>query len=255
MKEPGQLARQVEEHPRLPAATCERVSGYGVMGLPFHSGHVLGLRRWTASSVGQPFTSIWHRNPQGRWTFYESVPADIACSRYFGASVEQIRVGPIRLDWQGDRRLRIRTVDADHVDWSVELESTPVTRAMSLVGSALPAAAWRSRPVLSVMGAVAGRALRVGTVKLTGATSNRQRFDANPLRIWRVTHSYAVVDGEELGPPGPLAEQAHLSDFYIPQRGVFAVGRVFVTPVAASATQAAELSDATSVRLSRSGAR
>jgi hypothetical protein len=29
---------------------------------------------------------------------------------------------------------------------------------------------------------------------------------------------------------GPLAEQAHLSDFYIPQRGIFAVGRVFVTP-------------------------
>jgi hypothetical protein len=239
MKEPGQLARHVEEHPRLPAATCERVSGYGVMGLPFRSGHVLALRRWTASSVGEPFTSIWHRDPRGCWTFYESVPAEIACSRYFGAGVERVRVGPIRLEWQGDRRLRIRTVDADGVDWTVELGSTPVTRAMSLVGSALPAAAWRSRTVLSTMGAIAGRALRAGTVKLAGATSNGQRFDANPCRIWRVTHSHAVVDGEELGPAGPLTQQAHLSDFYIPQRGVFAVGRVFVTPVAAPATQAA----------------
>jgi hypothetical protein len=43
VKEPGELARQVEEHPQLPPANCERASGYGVMGLPFCSGHVLGL--------------------------------------------------------------------------------------------------------------------------------------------------------------------------------------------------------------------
>ncbi len=102
---------------------------------------------------------------------------------------------------------------------------------MSVVGSALPLAAWRSRPVLAAMGHLAGSLLRVGRVKLTGMTSNRQRFDANPLRIWYVTDSHAVVEGSELGPIGPLAEQAHLGDFYIPQRGIFARGRVFVTPI------------------------
>jgi hypothetical protein len=35
------------------------------MGLPFASGHILGLRRWTASSVGDRFTSIWQRDPTG----------------------------------------------------------------------------------------------------------------------------------------------------------------------------------------------
>jgi hypothetical protein len=232
VREPGELARQVEEHPQLPPATCERVSGYGVMGLPFRSGHVLGLRRWTASSVGEAFTSIWHRDPSGRWTFYESVPSEIACTRYFGAEVERVQVGPIALDWEGDRRLHIRTVDSPAVDWRIELASTPATRLMSLVGPALPLAAWRSRPVLSAMGRVAGWALGVGTVKLTGMTSNGQPFDANPLRIWYVTDSHAVVEGRELGPTGPLSEQAHLRDFYIPQRGIFAIGRVFVTPVA-----------------------
>jgi hypothetical protein len=44
----------------LPLGDCERVSGYRVMGLPFASGHVIELRRWTASSVGDKFTSIWH---------------------------------------------------------------------------------------------------------------------------------------------------------------------------------------------------
>jgi hypothetical protein len=214
MSEPAEFALHVEKNPHLPAAACERVSGYGVMGLPFRSGHVLGLRRWTASSVGEGFTSIWHRDPDGRWTFYETVRSEIACTRYFGGEVERVQVGPIALDWQDQRRLRIHTLDGT-VDWTIEMGSTPITRMMSVVGSALPLAAWRSRAVLSTMGRLAGWSLGVGTVKLTGATSNGQQFDANPLRIWYVTDSHAVVEGQELGPIGPLAEQAHLTDFYI----------------------------------------
>lgn len=44
-----------------------------------------------------------------------------------------------------------------------------------------------------------------------------------------VTASRAVVEGANLGPPGPLAEQARMADFYFPQRGILAVGRVCVT--------------------------
>lgn len=106
------------------------------------------------------------------------------------------------------------------------------SRAMSAMGSVIPLAAWRSGLVLRAMGAVAGRVLGVGKVQLTGTTSNRQHFDANPLRIWYVIDSHAVVEGENLGPVGPLAEQAHMADFYFPQRGIFAVGRVFVSPLA-----------------------
>jgi hypothetical protein len=229
MRQPAFFARQLEEKPKLPEGTCERVSGYGVMGLPFQSGHVLGLRRWTASSVGEGFTSIWHRDPMGRWTFHESAPSEIACTRYFGAGVERRCLGAIGLEWESPRRLRIRTADGA-VDWTVEIGSTPITRLMSAMGSALPTAAWRWPPVLGAMGRVAGWALGVGTVRLTGLTSNGQHFDANPLRVWYVTGSHAVVEGRELGPIGPLAEQAHMADFYFPQRGIFAVGRVFVTP-------------------------
>jgi hypothetical protein len=71
-------------------------------------------------------------------------------------------------------------------------------------------------------------------------TSNGQPFDANPLRIWFVTSSHAVVEGQQLGSPGALAEQAHLRDFYIPQRGIFAIGRFFATRVP-SEVPAAEL--------------
>jgi len=229
MREPADLARRAEEDPRLPPGSCERVAGYGVMGLPFRSGHMLGLRRWTASSVGAGFTSIWHRDPEGRWTFYESVRCDVACSRYFGAEVERQVVGPIEVEWLGARRLHVHT-DSGAVDWTVEVTATPVTRLLSAIGSALPLAVWRSGPVLNAMGHLAGWALGVGKVRLTGITSNGQHFDANPLRLWFVTDSHAVVEGLDLGPVGPLDEQAHMADFYFPQRGIFALGRVFITP-------------------------
>jgi len=45
MKSPAQFAQAVEERPALPPGDSERVSGYGVMGLPFAFGHVLGLVR------------------------------------------------------------------------------------------------------------------------------------------------------------------------------------------------------------------
>lgn len=106
MAAPAIFARKVEENPVLPPGDCERVSGYGVMGLPFRSGHVPGLRRWTASSVGERFTSIWHRNPEGSWTFYESVDCDVACSRYFGFDVERAKVVPINADWDGPGTFR-----------------------------------------------------------------------------------------------------------------------------------------------------
>jgi hypothetical protein len=151
MREPAYFARQREEQPELPEGACERVSGYGVMGLPFQSGHVLGLRRWTASSVGEGFTSIWHRNLEGRWTFYESAQCEVACTRYLGAAVERVRLGPIRLEWETPHRLRIRTAD-DVVDWTVEIGATPITRMMSAVGSVIPTAAWRWSPVLERWG-------------------------------------------------------------------------------------------------------
>jgi hypothetical protein len=113
----------------------------------------------------------------------------------------------------------------------MELKSTAVTRVMSAVGSLMPLAAWRSAPVLKTVGAVAGQMLGVGRVRLTGTTSNGQHFDANPLRIWYVTASRAVVGGEDLGNIGALTEQAHMADFYFPQRGIFALGRVFITPL------------------------
>lgn len=234
---PRDYAERAEANPRLPDGPEERVSGYGLMGIPFSSGHVLGLRRWTASSVGEPFTSIWHRDPAGRWVFYESARCDVACSRWFGGGVEESRPADISLTWAAADRLRVQTSDQT-IDWSITLAPSPVTHMMNGMGAMLPAAGWKSPRVLSLMGRVATATLGAGQIALTGTSSSGFPFLANPWHIWRVAESSATVGGESVGAPAPLAEQARLGDFWIPQRGIFAMGRVYMGVPSAPRTSA-----------------
>jgi len=232
MREPAAIVADLERELQLPPGSEERFSGYGVMGLPFRSGHVLGLRRFPASSIGPGYRSVWHRDPHGRWTFYQDQPAELACTRYFGSAVDDVREGPIGTEWTGPRTLRVRAGDGD-LEWTLDLGSTPVTRLFNRAGAALPARAWRSPLVLTGMSRVAGTALRAGRVRLTGLTPNGQQFAADPLIMWVATASQATVGGVDLGEIGPAPEQAHLRDCAIPQRGVFVVGRAMFTDPAA----------------------
>jgi hypothetical protein len=226
LREPAAIVQDLERRADVPPGSEDRFFGYGVMGLPFRSGHVLGLRRFPASSIGPGYRSVWHRDPDGRWTFYQDQPDDLACTRYFAAEVDEVRRGSIDIDWTGPRRFEVRTGDGD-LEWMVEVGSTPVTQVLNRLGPLLPFRAWRSRAVLSAMSRVAGLALRAGRVRLTGSAPNGQRFVANPLAIWVAAGSRATVGGVDLGEMGPAPEQAYLRDFAVPQRGVFVVGRVF----------------------------
>lgn len=75
MRDPREVVAEIEAHPSLPEGSEERFAGYGVMGLPFSSGHLLVLRRFPASSVGPGYRSVWHRDPDRRWTFFQDVPS------------------------------------------------------------------------------------------------------------------------------------------------------------------------------------
>jgi len=46
--------------------------------------------------------------------------------------------------------------------------------------------------------------------------------------IWSIPRRHAIVRGEDIGGMGPLAVQARLGDWWIPQRGIFAIGRAFL---------------------------
>jgi hypothetical protein len=95
------------------------------------------------------------------------------------------------------------------------------------VAGILPNRMWTARPVLSLLGRVAGTALNAGRVGLAGEAPNGQVFIANPLRVWLVADAAASLRGIDFGPTGKLDEQAALGDFWIPQRGTFAIGRAY----------------------------
>ena len=58
----------------LPVGDDERVVGFGVMGLPFASGHYLAFRDFPSTSFSPGYLSVWHRTPDGVWTFYATTP-------------------------------------------------------------------------------------------------------------------------------------------------------------------------------------
>jgi hypothetical protein len=228
MNAPRDLAAAIEACPRLPAGSGERFAGYGVMGLPFGSGHILALRRFPASSLGPGYRSVWHRDPQGRWTFFQDVASAYGCSRYFGPAIAQVTAARIDIDWDDPTRFSVTVTDAPRrLHWSVALTTSAITRAMSTIGSHLPEAAWRQRWFLAGMGAAAGPMLRAGKVSLVGRAPNGQQFFANPVSVWLVAESQATLDGISLGPVGPAPVPGRMADFRIPQRGVFAIGRAF----------------------------
>lgn len=226
---PRALAETAERRRRLPPEEGEVSSGYGVLGLPFQSGHVLAFRRVVAASVGPPSVSVWHRDPRGFWTFYVNVDPWKSCARYFGAAVDDVVVTEIRLAWTGPNTLSL-SIPSQRMHWGLRIWKTPLTRGLNGALRLLPSAAWRSRPGLRLLGPVAGRILGVGGLELAGRMPNGQRYRMRPGSVWRVEGSAAVVGGTELGRTGPLAEQPRLGTFPVANGGLFAFGSAVHEP-------------------------
>ncbi|MGW5387534.1 hypothetical protein [Nocardia sp. NPDC003963] len=212
--------------PALPSgAQAERFAGYGVMGQPFVSGHYLAFRHFAASSVGPGYESVWHRNPDREWVIYSSVAPEMSCARYYGSALVSARVENISVTWTGPYALTVEV--PGELVWDIELRRSPATTAMTRLGGVMPSALWRNPAVLSAMSRIAGPALGVGRVRLHGTTPNGQWFSTNPRMLWVVDRTTARIDGIDIGPAGPLDEQTGLGDFWLPQRGMFAVGQAY----------------------------
>ncbi len=225
-KELRGLVEKLEAAPTLPPGSDERFNGYAGMGIPFTSGHILAMRRFAVTSIGPGYTSVWHRNPAGEWFFYTTAPARQSCPRYFGVMASDFVQTDVQIKWEVNNVLRI-TVPTVQLDWEVRMKLTPATRMMNFMAAMIPEVTWRNTAFLAAMGMMAGPMLGVGHVKLAGNVPNGQYFIANPRLIWAITDSHAVIAGEDLGLPGPVYPQAHLADFWIPQRGLFAVGESY----------------------------
>jgi hypothetical protein len=210
-------------HPSLPSGTDERVSGFGIMGLPFSSGHYLAFRDFPASSFSPAYRSVWHRDPDGRWTFYATTPAEQSCSRYFSSATTVPAVQcDITMSWTDPWSLAIDIPGL--FQWTLSMGSTATTRALSRIGRAMPEWAWSSPTVLAGLGRMAGPLLGTGEMRLTGNVPNGQNFRVAPRQIWAVRASQAALDGADFGAVSPLGTQSRLADFRLPQRGLCVIG-------------------------------
>ncbi|MGV8972829.1 MAG: hypothetical protein ACOH10_10950 [Rhodoglobus sp.] len=217
--QPQMFAKKAAEAPVLPPGAGERFSGYGVMGMPFASGHYLALRHFTASSIGPGYRAVWHRDPDGRWTVYADAPPEVSCARFLGAALSATSTTRIGITWTGPRSITVEIPDA--LRWQLEIEGDAATRLMSAIGALLPAQTCHATWLLRAMSVAAEPVLSAGRVRLHGVMPNGQVFGTIPRRVWGIAQSSARIHGEDLGPPGCLRVQDHLGDFMLPQRGIF----------------------------------
>jgi hypothetical protein len=219
-----QAAAAASKHLDLPSGDEERVVGFGVMGLPFANGHYLAFRDFPATSFSPAYLSVWHRTPDGVWSFYATTPGPQSCSRYFSSAtaIDPV-VCAIESTWLTPWSLLISIEGL--LDWRVDIAKTMATRVMSVIGSRVPTAAWTSRRTLKLMSHIVGPLLGVGRLRLTGNLPNGQEFCIAPKRVWAVADSSATLRGEDLGPVGPHPVQGNLADFQLPQRGICVVAQ------------------------------
>lgn len=134
----------LEREAPLPDGPGDRFSGYAIIALSFQSGHVLALRRFSASSIGPGYISVWHRDPSGFWTFYSTVSPELSCARYFGGQVERNIVTPIDITWVDSMRFRI--VVGAAIEWHVSFGTSLTTRLLNVVAGMIPERTWQSPP-------------------------------------------------------------------------------------------------------------
>jgi hypothetical protein len=218
---PRALAARFERDPRLPDGAGDRFVGYGALGLTFASGHVLALRRWTASSLGAPYASVWHRTPEGAWRFLANAPPDLACTRYTSAIAAESHHTEVAVEWTASDALRIG-VPAVGLRWSLRLRAIPATHVFATVRPWLRERWLASDHALVALGAIAGTALGAGTIRLVGRMPNGQRYRVVPHAVWEIADVSATIDGVSLDAIAVPRVAPSVGDFQIPRRPLFA---------------------------------
>jgi len=216
---PQACAEQAEHHADLPEDTAERFAGYGVLGVPFGSGHYLAFRHFPASSIGPGYHAVWLRRPDRQWTVYADAPPQLSCARYLGSALSAAVETGVTIAWDGPSAAIIRVPGV--LNWRIELATSQATNAISALARLMPGWAWRDERVLRGMGLMVRPLLRAGRLRFSGVVPNGQSFQARPLRVWAVRTASATIDGNDAGTPAPLPEQERLGDFCLPQRGLF----------------------------------
>jgi len=202
----------------------EYVKGWGVMGLPFDSGHVLALRVFPENDFS-PYRTIWHRDPEGRWSIYVDGPRlDTACPRYYGPACTHTGHTRIDVEWTGPASLRV-TMDAPRLEWTLTARETPLLRVLNAMSPRLPGWTWQSGRLVRARELLARRMLGMGDIRLSGTMPSGHVGILMPEQMYFIDVTTAVLNGEDLGQTAQVSPNPHIGQVPLPARGVLAVGQ------------------------------
>ena len=201
----------------------EYVRGWGVFGLPFDSGHVLALRVFPQGSFG-PYRTLWHRDPDGRWSIYADAPTvEHACPRYYGPACDHVGPARIEIEWTGPRTLHV-TMDEPSLDWTVTATRSPLMGLLNPLSATMPLSSWRPPALVRARERLA-RALGMGRLQMSGVMPSGHSGLLMPQRMYFVDASSAVLGGTDLGSPTRLPANPTIGGVPLPARGVLAIGQ------------------------------
>src|SRR5512139_2046013 len=112
MTSPRDAILAAEMRATLRPGSGERFNGWGVMGLSFSGGDVLATLCFPAVSIGPGYSSVWHRDPDGNWSFYSDGPPETSCTRYFGFASGDTRRCPVIHTWTAADTLHVDVPEA-----------------------------------------------------------------------------------------------------------------------------------------------
>lgn len=215
---------------RSPLPGHEHQDGWAIVAFPFDSGHVLALRVARRNDFA-PFTSVWHRTPDGAWSLYVDGPRlDTACPRYWGPAAEHVRSTDISVEWTAPDEVRVETTDPD-LRWTTRMAAGPLVRAVNAVSRNLPERVLRSGPMVRLAEALSEHLLDLGDVTLATPVPGGQNATVLTRQLFPVADGSARLDGEDLGSPATGPETPTFGEARFPARPVVWVGRAYLTIV------------------------
>lgn len=215
---------------RSPLPGREHQHWWGIIAYPFNSGHVLALRVSPENDF-TPFTSVWHRSPDGEWSIYVDGPRlDTACPRYWGAATEHVQLTDISVEWTGPQELLVEMA-APQLRWTASMDSGPTVRAANAVSRRLPESVLRSRPVVRIVERMSDHLFDLGDVTLATPVPNGQDAIALTRRLFPIADGSAQLDGDDLGKPATGSDNPTFGEARLPARPIFTIGRAYLTIV------------------------
>ena len=219
-----ELSDLPERRARFAWPDHEYVRGWGIFGLPFDSGHVLALRVFPQNDFA-PYRTVWHRTPNASWSIFVDGPRlDTACPRYYGPACTVIAHTGIGLQWTGPVSLRV-TVEQPALDWTVDVSTTRLLRALNLLSPRMPLWTWKRPALVRARELIAERLLGMGAIRLHGVMPSGHVGTLMPERMYFIDRAAATLDGEDLGRPERATQPPDIGGVSLPARGILAVGQ------------------------------